>query len=1068
VTRLFRRGHRTLVTRALTCVSAVCLVVSAGASPAAAGTAAGYAASGRLPGSVPAPTAATISPICVAPDAAANLGPQPNLPAKPVHTVVTPRTGVVNFTATAGRLYVNTGATLATYTLAGARIGSFPLPAKLAGGDEITPPVVAPDGDIYLASYYGTVIDKFSPSGRVLWSVDPGGGNPTGLFATGSGPSFGLAVSLVQHSSSSDVLDPDTGAVIGQFPYVDDFGYVTLESDGRLLVSGDGYVTTRDASGAVVSRFGAPQSGGKGVHTGGGTQFYYPAQAIRAPDGTIYTADPLDTIETTTSDGHLQGSTTLGGQLAMGGYGFFLEGSTLYFQGGPPFNSGGDNISAVPLATVQAYLTGAQVPADSLGWGAGLTSSATGNYFAAGTTPEVSATFDPWWVGQASHLELSYTVENTGTLTAERTPALTTIDLPTTVSGLGHVPLAIPAGDRRPGPYLVQASLFDTSTSPPTRLGTTCLPYSVGAPGDRLDFSTLPGGIDSGGPGDTRGVALSQQLGLNGFRSGQIPDWSSLLPDCKPAAPTAATCGPSAMTFTGASDDYFKAAALALADHVRYWVQVSGGDAVSTALATSGLWQGDVAALVAHYAAVPTGCGSCAPVTTWEAWNEPNNTGWPDGGQYVTKVLAPFYAAVKSVEPGGSSTVIGGSSLNIPLAWWRQLITAGGLHAMDVASVHPYPGNNDNFEEWGEIGQIRALQALLGPKPLWFSEVGWWSDGDYNYLHQADAVARALLWQKVLGIPVWSYYFTEGDYQQGTSFSLIQATSADDYVKPSALATMTESAQVGGRPFEGMPSTGIPSTYEATFGTDPTGGTHLAAVWSDGLPVAGSVTVTSAAGGTVPVTVTSEYGRVTRQTVVSGRAYRLGLSDQVAYIATPAGSTLTLRPTEAYGADLATGHGVSATASSGRAAGAIAGTATGSGWTSGSGDTRPRLTVRLSKPAVVNRVVVDTQSVGSTATSVRNYVVAVERSGGWVTVGTVVGQFRHHQEQLSFAPVEAAAVRITISMINYGGYYGGGIPPFVPLGTMGAAFLHSIKVYAGTSPPARVDGSTLPALLPGS
>ena len=97
-------------------------------------------------------------------------------------------------------------------------------------------------------------------------------------------------------------------------------------------------------------------------------------------------------------------------------------------------------------------------------------------------------------------------------------------------------------------------------------------------------------------------------------------------------------------------------------------------------------------------------------------------------------------------------------------------------------------------------------------------------------------------------------------------------------------------------------------------------------------------------------------------------------------------------------------------------------------------------------------MVIDTQSVGSTASSVRNYVVSVdEPSSGWTTVATVTGQYRTHELQLAFDPVMATAVRITVSEVNFGGYYGGGIPPWWTHGYgIATAFLHAIQVYAGT------------------
>ena len=82
-------------------------------------------------------------------------------------------------------------------------------------------------------------------------------------------------------------------------------------------------------------------------------------------------------------------------------------------------------------------------------------------------------------------------------------------------------------------------------------------------------------------------------------------------------------------------------------------------------------------------------------------------------------------------------------------------------------------------------------------------------------------MAHSLIWQKVLGVPVENYFFDEGAWgNDGVSFSLIQTSSAVDYVKPSALATMTTSGALAGRPYVSMPSTGIPHAYQADFGTD--------------------------------------------------------------------------------------------------------------------------------------------------------------------------------------------------------------------------------------------------------
>ena len=436
-------------------------------------------------------------------------------------------------------------------------------------------------------------------------------------------------------------------------------------------------------------------------------------------------------------------------------------------------------------------------------------------------------------------------------------------------------------------------------------------------------------------------------------------------------------------------------------------------------------------------------------------------------------MLKPFYNAVKSVEPGNTSIVLGGSSLEPVPWWWQQLIGAGGLAWMDVAAIHPYTGSNDSYEEDGMPAQVRQLQALLGGKPLWFTEVGFWSDGDYNYLGQANDMARSLIWQKVLGVPVENYFYDEGAWgNDGISFSLIQTCNSDDYVKPAALATMTTTGALAGRPYVSMPSTGTPHAYQADFGPTPGGTTDLAAVWSDGLPVTSTVTLTSPTGSTDPITVTSQYGATTTVQATSGTTYSLPLTDEVSYLTYPVGDTLSVGPTETYGTDVASSAaGASASASSGSASSAINGNPAGNGlgWSSASGDSTPSLTDTFAHPTTVDRIIVDTQSNGSTATSVRAYTLSVDEVGtGWTTVATETSQYRYHSLQFAFTPVAATGIRINVSEVDFGGYYGGGIPPWWSPTQVAPAFLHTIEAYSGSGGPAVVAGTALPALLGGS
>jgi hypothetical protein len=130
------------------------------------------------------------------------------------------------------------------------------------------------------------------------------------------------------------------------------------------------------------------------------------------------------------------------------------------------------------------------------------------------------------------------------------------------------------------------------------------------------------------------------------------------------------------------------------------------------------------------------------------------------------------------------------------------------------------------------------------------------------------------------------------------------------------------------------------------------------------------------------------------------------------------------------------------------------------------GDVAPTLTVSLGAPTWVDRAIVDTQSVGSTATGLRKYKLSVEQpDGDWSQVAAVSGQYRDHNVQLAFTSQLVIAVRISISEINYGGYYGGGVPPFWPASQPGVAFLHDIEVYSGLGGPGKIEGANLPSLL---
>ena len=216
----------------------------------------------------------------------------------------------------------------------------------------------------------------------------------------------------------------------------------------------------------------------------------------------------------------------------------------------------------------------------------------------------------------------------------------------------------------------------------------------------------------------------------------------------------------------------------------------------------------------------------------------------------------------------------------------------------------------------------------------------------------------------------------------------------------------------------------------------PSGGTtDLAAVWSDGLAATATVTLTDPAGGTDPVTVTDR---------VRGGHHRPGHLGHGLQPAPVGPGHLPHLPGRGHprrrahralrhqpGRRRRRGHGHRLERQRHRAAIAGLTVGYGQGWTSGTGDTTPSLTVTLAGASTLDRVVVDTQSVGSVATGLRDYTLSADEPGtGWVTVATETGQYRDHEALFTFAPLVATALQVTVTEIDYGGYYGGGIPPW--------------------------------------
>jgi hypothetical protein len=953
-------------------------------------------------------------PLCGVADPALVGAPATAPPSNPV------RVGPTGFTASSliaanSQLHLldASAATIHRFSLEGTPTGITTIPFRVSG----TTMAVDETGNVYVGQYPATLV-KLSPNGATVWSRNGVVAQEVdGVFGMGTGTGF--RVGVIGRGEAGAVLLDANGTAAGR----NDVTGVAFSPapDGGLVATDGAYVRRYDSGGRLVSTFGDARTGNDPSPTGGPFHFYQLGGAVVLADGTTYVADATRGIAAASPEGFYRGMVSdeaLGYLTERSSLAF--SGDRIYFTAGGRFNAN-QNISWISLADLATLARWPKAPANVLGYGAGVETGVTGNYFGPGRAPTLTARFDPWWVRHASQLRLAYAVRDRLQVLAASPLNHTVVALPTTTAGLAGIGLALPPA--RPGAYEVDVRLVDGSGAV---VGATCVTYTVGASGQRLDFATLPPGADYGGPAPARGVALADVLGTGSFRAAL--DWSKLLPD--PNGP---------MRFEAYDVPFAEAAREAAARQVSFHVQVGAGGPIEKALVQNGTWGARVGELVGHFRGT---------VQVWEAWNEPNIT-FGTADAYVNQILRPFTAAVRVAAPG--VRVIGGSLVGVDVGYYDAIGRAGGFALMDVVAIHPYSGHNRSWEEQGTPAAIRQLREVLnthgaGTKPLWDTESAWWADGPGNFLAQADKVARAMLWMRALGVERWNYFMMEGGYgDYGFSYSLIQsAAQPDDYVKPAALATMTAAGQTRGRAFGALVDTGIPQTYAASFGARLGGSDTVLAAWTADLPVIANL-VAEGGAGPVSVTATDVLGAASTMMLAPGTAVPLALSGSPVYLTAPAGVQLRLGAPETFGVNLAgAAAGARAAASSAIStnppAGAIDGVSDAanrgdlpglSAWASAPGDGAPALTVTLAQPTQINRVLVSTHSIGSIVPGLRSYDVAVQdQAGAWTTVGQVSDQFFSRQQLLSFAPRTATAVRLNVRAVDYGGLAGGMKPWF--------------------------------------
>lgn len=933
-------------------------------------------------------------------------------------------------------------ATVVRYGLDGSQEGRV----DIAGTDSAGPPrtfALATDGLVVAPSGSRTLVGIDTGGARV-WETDLDRdlGTVVAVLGWTADDPDAVAAVVTTDSPTAQLVDADGG--LRDSGVALPHGSYFPQDDGTLFVAtqdaADTTLTHYDTTGAVAGAFSGPVPGGS--PNGGPAGLAVPVGIATAPDGDGYlVADPSGVLVTITPDGVWSGVAVSGAGNGPGKLTTAQESPLVAADGRYYFFTPQDDDGRA-LATTDAagMRTALEAPITydiatagttaRLGYGAGLETGTTYDYVPSGQTPHVQATFASWWGAVADRYELRYTVQGDPSLPVPVAGTSGTLDLP---AGGGSVDLTLP--EAAPGPYEVHAELVERDTGDVR--SATCLRYAVGAPGAAFAPDDLDGQPDWGGAGPLRGVQLADQLGI-GMTRVQL-DFGALVPDPL-AQPSAAGLDVDAL---GGLDQLADAAALAAETDVQLYVQVGQGGDAERAAVDAGTWQGWVTQIVAAVSA------GAPDVDAWAPWNEPNNTGFRDGGDYAERVLAPFADAVHTASPG--AVVVGGNALNVDVGWYEQAIAAGACTAWDVVGIHPYTGFNRSWDEEGDagpLGRIAALREALtacGTDEIWDTESGWWSDGPANSWSQAYDVARTTLEMRALGVTEWLYFYDEGGWGEGNfSWSLLQFGS---FVKPGALAMSTVSGVLDGRGEPVDVATGADFVHGLAFPGGSTSTDTLTALWTS--DVATDVTVTPAVDASA--TLTDVYGGTQTLDLVAGEPTTVPVSGAPVYLTAPEDADLTVDA--GVGTDLL-GDGSATAAASSSANGSDPAGVLGraGGWTAaatrtdGTPDTRPWLQVDLAAPTALDAVYVESAGIRCCSAGLRDYTVSVRTADGtWTQVAAVTDQFLDRGALLRFDAVEADAVRIQVPSrtergvevadLNYSGQTAGLHPAWVPLAT---------------------------------
>jgi hypothetical protein len=201
-------------------------------------------------------------------------------------------------------------------------------------------------------------------------------------------------------------------------------------------------------------------------------------------------------------------------------------------------------------------------------------------------------------------------------------------------------------------------------------------------------------------------------------------------------------------------------------------------------------------------------------VTAWEVWNEPNIFYWKGTPQQYAVLLRTAAPVIHAANP--KAKVVGMATAFSDVSFIKQALAAGARP--DIVSIHPYrggapdvpskllqfDGGKDAHTMAEETRGIRAaVRDAAGDRPLWYTEVGWWSgEGGVSEQTQADYLARTYAIALSEGVSkVFWYAFIDAGSTPGYDQDHFGLLRPDLSPKPSYAAYATCSRLLDGAHF---------------------------------------------------------------------------------------------------------------------------------------------------------------------------------------------------------------------------------------------------------------------------